>query len=140
MYQLIYLPLIAAIVAQIIKLIIDGSKAKFTWIDLNSYGGMPSSHSALVTALAASIGFYTGWDSPGFAVALAFAIIVIRDAGGFRIMLGKHAKELNQIIHNVAPQEGANYPHLTERIGHTPLEIIVGMLVGIATVIVYILI
>jgi len=140
MYQLIYLPLIAAIVAQIIKLIIDGKNAKFTWIDLNSYGGMPSSHSALVTALAGAIGYYEGWDSAAFAIALAFAIIVIRDAGGFRIMLGRHAKELNQIIHNLPSQEGAAYPHLTERIGHTPLEIVCGMLIGILTVIVFALI
>ncbi|NQT49280.1 divergent PAP2 family protein [Candidatus Kuenenbacteria bacterium] len=139
-YQLILIPLIAAIIAQIIKLIINGIKGQFTWKDLNSYGGMPSSHAALVTALFAMAGYFEGWDSAAAALALILGIIVIRDAGGFRQVLGRHAQELNQLIHNLKSTESYKYPHLKERMGHTPLELFFGSLVGAVIVVSYILI
>jgi len=139
MYQLIYLPIIATILAQIIKMIINGIKGEFTWKDLNSYGGMPSSHTALVTALAAAIGFYQGWDSAAFAISVILAVIVIRDAAGFRRILGKHAFELNQIIHTLRPENNYKFQHLRERLGHTPLEILAGMALGILVVTLYII-
>ena len=136
-YQLIYLPLIAAIVAQIIKMIINGVKGQFSWYDLNSYGGMPSSHGALVTALALATGYFEGWSSAAFSISLILAILVIRDAGGFRKTLGNHASELNQIIHALRPEESHKYPHLKERLGHTPLELFFGALIGVIIVALY---
>ncbi len=136
----IIVPLISALIAQIIKLIIDGVNGQFTWKDLNSYGGMPSSHAALVTSLFAMIGYFSGWNTPATAVALVFAIIVIRDAVGFRRVIGKHAKEINQLVHGLEPTENYKYNHLKERIGHTPLQIFFGVLTGTIVTILYILI
>jgi uncharacterized protein len=137
-YQLIYLPIIAAIVTQVIKLIIDAIKGRFSWHDLNSYGGMPSSHSAIVTALTVSIGYYEGWHSAAFAISLILALIVIRDAIGFRFILGKHAKELNQIIHTLESDKSYQFPHLKERLGHTPLQSLVGIAIGVLIVVLHV--
>lgn len=115
-YQYIIVPLAATIIAQIIKIIINGIREKFAWKDLNAYGGMPSSHAALVVSLCALIGYFEGWNSAVFAVALVFAIIVIRDAGGFRQVLGKHAQELNQIIHQMPGSSSYQFHHLNERL------------------------
>jgi uncharacterized protein len=139
-YELFIVPLVAAIIAQIIKLIINGIKGQFSWKDLNSYGGMPSSHAALVTALFAIIGYTQGWDSAAAAIALILAVLTIRDAGGFRRTLGTHAQELNQIIHSLKSTEAYKYPHLKERLGHTPLQLFFGTLVGVLTVVLYIVI
>jgi uncharacterized protein len=138
-YQLIYLPIIAVIITQIVKLIIDAIKGQFSWRDLNSYGGMPSSHSAIVTSLAVALGYYQGWDSPAFAIGLILAVIVIRDAAGFRMILGKHARELNQIIHTLKADQAAQIPHLKERLGHTPLQILVGIAIGVTVVVINVL-
>ena len=139
-YQLILAPIAAAVLAQIIKMIINGIKGQFSWGDLNSYGGMPSSHAALVTSLFAMIGYFEGWDSASAAIALILAIIVLRDAGGFRLVLGKHAKELNQLIHGLAAANSYKYPHLDERLGHTPLELFFGALTGVAISVLFIII
>ncbi|MBT5503473.1 divergent PAP2 family protein [Candidatus Falkowbacteria bacterium] len=139
-YQLIIVPLMAAIIAQLIKLIINGIQDKFSWKDLNSYGGMPSSHAALVTALFAITGHFEGWDSAAAALALILAVIVIRDAGGFRMVLGRHAQELNLLVHGLKSAEGAKFNHLKERLGHTPLELFFGALTGVLIVVLYILI
>lgn len=138
-YKYIFLPLIAAIIAQIIKLIINGVKNKFSWAELNSYGGMPSSHAALVITLTTLIGYYEGWTSAVFAVAFVFAVIVIRDAGGFRRALGRHATELNQIIHALPGSTNYPFTHLNERMGHTPLELFFGSLLGLIVTTVFIL-
>ena len=135
-YQLIILPFVAALISQVIKMIINGVKGQFTWKDLNSYGGMPSSHSAIVTALAVAIGYYEGWTSAVFAIAFIVAFITIRDAAGFRMILGKHAEEINQVVHEMASIQSYKFPHLKERIGHKPFEIIVGMAIGILTVLI----
>jgi len=135
----IFIPLLAAVIGQIVKLIIYGIKGQFAWQDLNSYGGMPSTHSALVVSLCALVGYFEGWESAAFAVALVLAVLTIRDAGGFRRTLGRHAQELNQIIHNLKADEAGKYPHLKERLGHTPLEIFVGALIGLITAVGYIL-
>lgn len=139
-YSLILVPIAAAVLAQIIKMIIFAVKDKFSWRDINSYGGMPSSHSALVTSLAAMCGYFEGWDSAAFSISLVLALIVVRDAGGFRRTLGRHAQELNQLIHSIRPTESYRYEHLRERIGHTPMELFMGSLLGLVLTVLYILI
>ena len=74
-------------------MILNGLKGKFTWKDLNSYGGMPSSHAALVITLAALIGYYEGWTSAAFAIAFAFAVVVIRDAARVKPIVRRHVGE-----------------------------------------------
>jgi len=139
-YAFLIVPIVSALLAQIIKMIINAINDKFSWGDLNSYGGMPSSHSALVISLAAVTGYYEGWASPSFAISIILALIVIRDAGGFRRVLGYHAEEINNIIHTLKPTEGYKYPHLNEIIGHTPAQLFAGSLLGVVVAIAYILI
>jgi acid phosphatase family membrane protein YuiD len=139
MYQMILIPIVAAIVAQIIKLIVDATKKQFSWTDLNSYGGMPSSHSAAVVSLAAAVGYYDGWDRAAFAIAVVLALIIIRDAVGYRRQLGLHAQILNQHLEQLPAEKNFMFPHLRQRLGHTPLEILAGVAVGLLVTALYII-
>jgi len=96
-------------------------------------GGMPSSHSAFVMALSTSIGRMQGWDSPLFAIALSFAFVVMYDAAGVRRAAGKQAEILNIIIKDVIEHKGLEEERLKELIGHTPVEVIIGAIIGILT-------
>ncbi len=103
---------------------------------LNS-GGMPSSHSALVSALAVSIGREYGFDSAFFAIATVFALIVMYDAAGVRRAAGKQAEVLNQIIEQIYRNQNLTQERLKELIGHTPIEVFAGCLLGILYALVY---
>ena len=132
MYNLLIVPFLALIIAQMVKMVIDARNKKFSWNDFNSYGGMPSSHAAMVSALVVEAAQTQGIASPIFAISLILAFIVLRDAVGFRYKLGGHAKILNMLITDLPDKEEAKYPHLEERLGHTYKQAIVGMLIGIA--------
>lgn len=93
-------------------------------------GGMPSSHSAFVTSLATGIGLYEGFDSTLFALAVVFALIVMYDASGVRRAAGKQARVLNAIIEDLNRRE-LHPERLRELLGHTPIEVLVGALLGI---------
>ena len=130
-YKFILVPFLALIIAQLIKVIIDSAKGQFSWSNFNSYGGMPSSHSAIVTALATEIGMQVGWLSATFAIALIFAFVTIRDAVGLRRYLGNHGKVLNMIIKDLPDYKEDKYPYLAERLGHTYWQALVGIILGI---------
>jgi len=140
MIQIILLPIIAGLLCQIFKLIISASKDKFSWGELNSYGGMPSSHAAFVSSLAVVAGYYQGWTSVAFSISLIFAILTIRDAIGFRRTLGKHAEVINHFVHNLPDDKKPEFKRLSTRLGHTPLEALIGILIGMAIPLIYILI
>ncbi len=130
--KLIVLPLFACILAQVIKVSIDTVyNGKFSFRYLVSTGGMPSSHSALVGALATGVGMQLGWSSPEFAIASLFAGIVMYDAAGVRQAAGKQAKILNQIMDEFLRHEDFNEERLKELLGHTPIQVFVGLLLGI---------
>lgn len=96
-------------------------------------GGMPSSHSTIVTSLATAIGIKSGFDSPLFVVCCAFALVVMYDASGIRRAAGQQARMINMIIDawdELDPLE--KQIRLKELLGHTPLEVIAGALLGIA--------
>ena len=93
-------------------------------------GGMPSAHSATVTSVAVSCGFVCGFDSPIFAVALIFAFIVMHDAMGVRLETGKQAKVLNDLM-EIFYTEGTPEQKLKEFVGHTPLQVISGFVLGL---------
>lgn len=124
----------ACFIAQAIKLVVDlVINKKLNVRSLVTTGGMPSSHSALVTALATEVGQQTGWESPDFAIATIFAIIVMYDAAGVRQAAGKQARILNQIIDELFQEKPEfNEDRLKELLGHTPFQVIVGLLLGIA--------
>lgn len=97
-------------------------------------GGMPSSHSATVCALATACGIKVGFASPAFAISIILAMIVMRDAMGMRRQIGEHARALNKLFKNLS--ESINDPELTEKAleelaGHTPLQVFAGMNLGI---------
>ena len=125
--------LIACFTAQALKLLIELIKnGKVSVSVLTTTGGMPSAHSALVTALAAGVGQTIGWASPEFALAAIFAIIVMYDAAGVRQAAGKQARILNQVIDEMFqdhPEIAAE--RLKELLGHTPFQVIAGSALGV---------
>ena len=100
---------------------------------LATAGGMPSSHSALVTALATRIGIDHGVSSGLFAVALVFAGVVLYDAAGVRRAVSHQARILNQILDEAFEYQRFSEKRLLELLGHTPFEVFVGLLLGVVT-------
>jgi acid phosphatase family membrane protein YuiD len=94
-------------------------------------GGMPSSHAALVSAMAASAAIYEGPGSNLFVISLLFAVIVMRDAMGVRRSSGIQARTLNILGRQLADKALADYHPVKEVHGHAPLEVVVGALLGI---------
>lgn len=123
----------AWLTAQIIKVLINFSIHRtFDIYFLVSSGGFPSSHAATVCALTFGIGKYYGWDSPIFAVAAVLAMIVMYDAAGVRREAGKQAEVINQLVAGLYNQmSDLSQKRLKELIGHTPLEVFAGAIVGI---------
>ncbi len=124
------------ILGQLIKVPVEYLRHKrWDWTLLLSAGGMPSSHSALMTAVTTSIGLNAGWGSPVFALALAITAIVVYDATGVRRQAGFHAERINQIIRELfqlKKLEEDEVSYLREIIGHTPGEAFAGVLFGAA--------
>ena len=98
---------------------------------LASLGGMPSAHSAMVSALAVSVGLNEGFGSTLFVVAFALAIIVMFDASTVRRATGQQARLLNQIVDELFKEHHLSEQKLLELLGHTRTEVLAGMLVGI---------
>lgn len=123
----------AWLIAQILKVIVSLIiLKKLSFHLMMSSGGFPSSHSATVSALAVGIGKYYGWNSPIFAVATVFGMIVLYDAAGVRRAAGKQAEVLNMLIERLYHGPDPATKKLKELIGHTPLEVFGGVLVGIS--------
>ncbi len=136
-YKIVLIPFIALIIAQLIKVIIDAIKGQFSWSNFNRYGGMPSSHSAMVGGLCAEIGLQSGFNSAAFAIAIAISFLIVRDAVGLRRYLGNHAKILNMLIKDLPGKQEDKYPFLEERLGHTYLQATAGILLGIIIAILF---
>lgn len=130
--EILIAPLTAAVIAQLSKVLIRTNKQKLSWSVLWVYSGMPSGHAAMTVALTTIIGLEKGFDYPGFAIALVFTLLVLRDATGLRRQLGAHGLMLNELVTDLKDDDvlDRRYPHLLERIGHTPAQIIIGSLVG----------
>lgn len=131
--RVLLVALVACVIAQLLKLMIEViQNRKLSVQVLVTTGGMPSSHSALVTALATGVGQTVGWSSSEFAVATVFAIIVMYDAAGVRQAAGKQARILNQMIDELFNEHPEfNQDRLKELLGHTPFEVIAGSALGI---------
>jgi len=135
MYIYLLSPIIAFILAQGIKILLRSFQKKITWHDVFAYSDMPSGHTATVTAITTILGLKLGISDPIFAVAFVYAIIVITDAIGLRNYLGQHGKTLNILVKDLKEDEflDRTYPKLLEHIGHTPLQVLIGALIGILT-------
>ncbi|OIP41913.1 acid phosphatase [Candidatus Desantisbacteria bacterium CG2_30_40_21] len=129
---------LAWLVAQLLKVIIYAARnKKFNFKLLLGSGGMPSSHSATVMALATAIGRTQGWESPMWIVTLTFAIIIMTDAVGVRRAVGQQATILNKMLDEFCTDGKIGETRLKELLGHTPVEVIVGALLGIGMAIVF---
>lgn len=124
--------LIAWALAQVIKVPVEYFRRRgWDWSILLRAGGMPSSHSALVTAGAHGVGLSQGFDSGLFALAVVFAMIVIYDATGIRRQAGLQAEIINTMLRDLLEGHPISQERLREVLGHSPLEAFVGMLLGL---------
>ena len=134
------------LIAQIAKIVINAIVNKKLDLErLFGDGGMPSGHSATVTAMALMTGLRVGFNSPIFGITMVFAIIVMHDATGVRQEAGKHARyiiELTDMFNEylIEHDEKVKLEKLKTLVGHTPLQVLCGAGVGILVVVVYLLI
>ena len=133
-YEVILVAFSGIITAQLIKCLIHLIIKRS--LDLRLFtttGGMPSSHSAGVMGLSTAVGLIKGFDSIEFAIALGYAFIVMYDAAGVRRAAGKQAACLNKIIMDLYKQDLVEAGgKLKELLGHTPMQVFVGAIYGIA--------
>lgn len=119
-------------IAQTVKVVlgvIKDKKFNFKWFV--GTGGMPSSHVAGVTAMVTSVGLYEGVGTALFGVTLMFAIVVICDAQGVRWSTGKQAEILNTIMEDIYWKKKIQEKKLKELIGHTPVQVLAGIITGL---------
>ncbi len=123
----------SAIAAQSLKIIIGVIKEKrFNFYWLLGTGGMPSTHSAAVVSLVICVGKELGSSSPFFALSVVFALITMFDAQTWRRSIGFQAKILNKIMVDFQEGKKLREDRLRELVGHTPIEVLMGALVGVA--------
>lgn len=112
-------------------------RGKWNWGYLFSAGGMPSSHSSLMVGTTLGIALHVGFDSPVFAIAVAITMIVLYDAAGVRREAGRHAEKINILIQELLTGHPISEKELREVLGHTPLEVVGGIFLGIVVGILY---
>lgn len=130
---------IAWLIAQLTKIVISLIKEKrLNFRLITASGGMPSSHTSSSCALTTSIAYVYSFTSPLFAIAAVFTLIVMYDATGVRRAAGEQAKILNRIMDDLMNKRSIEAgERLKELIGHTPFQVIMGALLGIAVGILY---
>jgi acid phosphatase family membrane protein YuiD len=129
---------VAWLIAQILKVLIYLlMEHRFDVWRLVSMGGMPSSHSTLVSALATSVGIEDGVRSSAFALAVIFASVVMYDAAGIRQAVSAQARILNRLLDEYFKHQRLDEVRLRELLGHTRIEVLVGAFLGIGTALVW---
>ena len=134
-YKYLIVPVMTLLICQILKFIIESIiNKKLVWGRLvNGTGGMPSSHTSFSMSLTTMIGLNEGFNSPLFAIALTFTLIVSYDAMGLRMQSGKQAEAINKIFDELF--KNGNISKLKEKLGHKPQEVLAGMILGIISAI-----
>ena len=136
-------PTCSWLLAQVLKTIINAvMNKKMEWSRLVGDGGMPSGHSATVSALATMVGFAVGFDSVEFAIAAVLAVVVMHDASGVRLETSKQAVtiiSMVEVINDYLSESDTNIKtdKLKVLVGHTPLQVLFGSLLGIAVAVGY---
>ena len=126
--SVLFWSLLSCLLAQFFKIIFNFfSTGEIRFGIMFETGGMPSSHSALITGAASGIGCELGFDSPVFALSVAISLIVMYDASGVRKSAGIQASEINILSKKLDPKSEVN---LKETLGHTKVEVLVGSLLG----------
>jgi uncharacterized protein len=125
-------PLVAWSIAQAAKVIYTSVRQRTLNLRvLAETGGMPSSHAAIVMGLTTAIGKHAGISSAAFAIALIFSFVVMYDAAGLRRAAGRQAEVLNRLVEDLVHMRGVQEQKLRELLGHTPVEVLVGAVLGI---------
>lgn len=131
-YKYLIVPISVWFCIQVFKVIWDlVATHKFNFKRILGAGGMPSSHSAVVTSIATMIGKTQGINSPIFALAVMFAFVVMYDAAGVRRAAGKQAKLLNKLVETPGLSNIQVQEKLVEVLGHTPMQVVVGAAIGV---------
>lgn len=124
--------LLAWVIAQALKVIVVSVRRRR--LDFRAWaetGGMPSSHSAMVAALTTAVGRIDGLASSAFAIAVIFSFVVMYDAQGVRRAAGLQAAILNRLVDDLMAHRGIEETRLRELLGHTPVEVLVGAVLGV---------
>jgi uncharacterized protein len=125
-------PLVAWAIAQAAKVILTSwRQRRLNLRVLAETGGMPSSHAAIVMGMTTAVGKYAGVSSAPFAIALIFSFVVMYDAAGLRRAAGRQAAILNRLVEDLVHMRGMQEQKLRELLGHTPVEVVVGAVLGI---------
>ena len=126
-------PLVAWTIAQTAKVVLYSVRQRRLNLRVLAVtGGMPSSHSAIVMGLTTAVGKYAGVASAQFAIALIFSFVVMYDAAGLRRAAGRQAAILNRLVEDLVHMRGVQEAKLRELLGHTPVEVLVGAVLGVA--------
>ena len=129
--KILWVALVSWFIAQLLKVIITLlQEHRLDWSKLWASGGMPSSHSAFVMSLAISSGQVWGYDSAYFAIAAVLSFVVMYDAANVRLEAGKQAAVINQIIEVLENPDLNPEERLKEILGHTPLQVVAGGVLG----------
>lgn len=124
--------LLSGAIAQTLKVVLDLIKTgRFNFLKLFDNGGMPSSHTALVTTLTVGVGKHAGIDSSIFSVTLIFSLYFIFEAAGLRQEVGKQARVLNDLVDELRATHHLDRSRLQELVGHTWGEVFGGLLLGL---------
>ncbi len=127
----LYAGLLSWGIGQTIKVPIEYLRTrKWNWALLFSAGGMPSTHSSLMSSITLSIGLFDGFNTPLFALAVAISMIVMYDATGIRRQAGMHAQKINMLIDELFRGQPISDEALKEVLGHSPMQVLMGILLG----------
>ena len=126
-------PIVAWTICQVAKVTLTSMRQhRLNLRVLAETGGMPSSHTAIVMGMTTAVGKYSGVSSAAFAIALIFSFVVMYDAAGLRRAAGRQAAVLNRLVEDLVHMRGVEEQRLRELLGHTPVEVLVGAVIGIA--------
>lgn len=137
-FKIIIIVILSGIIAQAIKIVsyfIEHRKINFK--RFFETGGMPSSHASTATTLTTIVGFLEGFNSLIFCIVLFFSMIIMYDAAGIRRAAGRQAAILNKLVEEFIESKHINENQLVELLGHTPLEVIMGAILGILIAIIF---
>ncbi len=131
--RVLWVSVLGWFVAQALKIVFTFiSEGRLDFKRIVGLGGMPSSHSSVVCALATATGIAYGFDTVEFAICAVLATIVMTDAAGVRRAAGKQARQINRIVQDMIESgRGLTYETMKELLGHSPFEVVVGAILGI---------
>ena len=136
--RVLWVSILGWFIAQALKIVFTFiSEGRLDFKRIVGLGGMPSSHSSVVCALATAVGISRGFDTVEFAICTILATIVMTDAAGVRRAAGKQARQINRIVQDMIENgRGLTHENLKELLGHSPFEVVVGAILGVVIAIV----